>query len=158
MSVLSGVRTLAGIDAADVHHQPVEHVLVDAGQLLNRDRRSGFPPPAALDRGRQDAGLVRPVGQQHDPPGLEDRADAHRDGVHRHVLAALEEPGVVVDRLPGQGLEPRRDPSELAGSLKAMWPSVPMPSTCRSMPPHSSIRCSYQPQWASRSSARPEGT
>ena len=30
-----------------------------------------------------------------------------------------------------------REPSELVGSLKAMWPSEPIPRICRSMPPHS---------------------
>ena len=41
-----------------------------------------------------------------------------------------------------------REPSELEGSLKAMWPSLPMPRICRSMPPHSTIRCSYHWQKA----------
>ena len=35
-----------------------------------------------------------------------------------------------------------REASEEPGSLKATWPSVPIPSTCRSTPPASSIACS----------------
>ena len=50
-----------------------------------------------------------------------------------------------------------RLPSDEPGSLKAMWPSEPMPSICRSMPPPSAIRCSYHSQNASKSSARPSG-
>src|SRR5207249_3503326 len=38
---------------------------------------------------------------------IENGADAHGDGVHRHVLPALEEPRVVIDGLFGQRLEPR---------------------------------------------------
>ena len=37
--------------------------------------------------------------------GLEDRAHAHRDGVDRHLLGLVEEAGVVLDGLPGQGLD-----------------------------------------------------
>ena len=35
-----------------------------------------------------------------------------------------------------------REASEEEGSLKPMWPSVPMPSTCKSMPPAARIAAS----------------
>ena len=35
-----------------------------------------------------------------------------------------------------------REASEEPGSLKATWPSLPMPSSCRSMPPAAAIACS----------------
>src|SRR2546430_11341164 len=44
-----------------------------------------------------------------------------------------------------------RELRELVGSLKAMWPSEPMPRICRSIPPHSVIRSSYHVQKAGRS-------
>src|SRR2546430_16983262 len=36
---------------------------------------------------------------------IENGADAHRDGVHRHVFPALEEARVVIDGLLGESLE-----------------------------------------------------
>ena len=45
--------------------------------------------------------------------------------------------------------------SELPGSLKAMWPSDPMPSTWRSMPPAFAIAASYAVTSLRQSFARP---
>ena len=45
----------------------------------------------------------------------------------------------------------------VSGSLKPMWPLLPMPSSCRSMPPASSISLSYSAASAS-SFTLPEGT
>src|SRR6266849_508817 len=44
---------------------------------------------------------------QHELTRIENGADAHGDGVHRHVFPVLEEPRVVIDGLLGQRLEPR---------------------------------------------------
>src|SRR6266536_1007934 len=52
-------------------------------------------------------GLSLPARHQHQVPRIEDRPDAHRDRIDGHHLTVLEEPGVVVDRLFGQRLEPR---------------------------------------------------
>src|SRR5437773_5000584 len=52
-------------------------------------------------------GLGFPARHQDQPPRIEDGPDAHRDRVDRHILSALEEPGVVVNGLLGQRLQPR---------------------------------------------------
>ena len=43
-------------------------------------------------------GLVLAQGHQHDLAGFEDRAQAHRDGLRRHVLFAEEIAGGVAAR------------------------------------------------------------
>ena len=53
---------------------------------------------------------------------IEDRADAHGDGIHRHVFPAVEEPRVVVDRLLGQGLEPRARAQGAGGLVEGDMP------------------------------------
>ena len=51
-------------------------------------------------------GLVLAARHQHQLACVEDGPDTHGDRVDRHVLSGVEEPGVVVDRLLRQRLEP----------------------------------------------------
>ena len=51
-----------------------------------------------------------------------------------------------------------RDANELPGSLKPMWPSVPMPSSCTSTPPAARIFASYSAPACSMPSSDPSGT
>ena len=48
-----------------------------------------------------------------------------------------------------------RASSSSPGSLKPMWPLLPMPSSCRSIPPAPAIAASYRSHSASRSDAAP---
>src|SRR5438093_1089431 len=52
-------------------------------------------------------GLGLPARHQDQLARIEDGPNAHGDRIDRHTLSALEEPGVIVDSLFGQRLEPR---------------------------------------------------
>src|SRR5438105_7550204 len=61
----------------------------------------------ALDRLRNRFRFGVAAGHEYELARIEDRANAHGDGIDRHVLSALEEARVVVDGLLGKRLEPR---------------------------------------------------
>ena len=68
------------------------------------------------------------------------------DSASRGTLLGVpaEQRGVAAPRLGLQHHAVRPRPSARAGSLKPMWPLVPMPSICRSIPPAAAIAVSYR--------------
>ena len=68
---------------------------------------------------------------------VQDGADPLRHDMAGHLVGVVEEPGVVAAGLVVRVLTRVREASDEVGSLKPTWPSAPMPSSCRSIPPAS---------------------
>ena len=82
-------------------------------------------------------GLAR--REQHDRARVQDRRHPHRERLGRHACSASPpKSAALLRRVSGLSVTRCvRDWSSRAGSLNPMWPLVPMPRICRSMPPAS---------------------
>ncbi len=88
-------------------------------QVAGRHARRG----RAFGRLANDARLVLAEGDQHDLAGFEDRAQAHRDGLHGHVLLAEEIAGRVAPRERIERGQPR---AAVGGAERLVETDVPV--------------------------------
>ena len=93
-----------------------------------------------VDHPRHARRLASPRRDQHDRARLQNRRHSHRQRLGGTAIDVVpEERRVAAARLGRSVTRCVRASSSAPGSLKPMWPLVPMPRICRSMPPASAI-------------------
>ena len=96
-------------------------------RMALKERRRDFDVDLAFDGALHDGRLVLAGRDDRDLARVENRRDAHRDRFARHVLLAEEVGGRVAARHGVERDERVRLSAPEPGSLKPMWPVLPMP-------------------------------
>ena len=112
-----------------------------------RDAAAGTTPAASVVIGPLDHALdarapsTVPVATSTIAPRLKDRRHPHRQRLARHAARDRRRTATRCCAASAACSVTRcvRASSSRAGSLKPMWPLVPMPRICRSMPPAAAI-------------------